>query len=176
MEEFDFNADANAEAGDYSPCPDGVYVLRVEKAKGETTSTRKPMIKLVLVVDEGPYMGRKVWTNVVFNPKGENGHGLTVQALHAFGFEYDGDMKIVVKDWEGRTCRAKLASEQYKKELKSGQVVDRWKNVIPTAGFITPESEARAAEAAAPAAAAPAPAQAAAPKQAVGAGTTRRAF
>ena len=133
MAKFKFKANGSAEAGNFEPVPDGEYILGVHKVELVETKSGKPMLKLELLIDEGPYMGRKVWTNIVFNPEGEAGHGLTVQALKAFGFEYDGDLEIDTEDWLHRTAYAKLTSEPY--EDKNG--VQRMKNVIPTAGFIT---------------------------------------
>lgn len=137
MESFDFDADATQEAGNYQPAPDGEYVLQVKEVEYQKTSTKKHMLKLVLEIAEGPYTGRKVWTNVVFNPKGQDGHGLTVQALKAFGFEHDGQMSIVPSEWQDRTCRAKLETDSYDKVLDGGATVKRFKNIIPTAGFVT---------------------------------------
>lgn len=137
MAKFSFSADATEQAGNYQPLPDDEYVLKCDECEHVMTSTKKHMLKLTLLVDEGPFIGRKVWTNIVFNPKGENGHGLTVQALKAFGFEYDGDMEIDPDEWVGKTCRAKLVKESYVKKLEDGTEQTRWKNVIPTAGFIT---------------------------------------
>jgi hypothetical protein len=149
MTQFNFDADASQESsgGDYTPVPDGEYVLRIVKTEYSKTSTKKHMLRLELEIDEGPYKGRKVWTNIVFNPKGDPGHGLTVQALKAFGFEHDGEFNIDTDDWNtDRTCKARLVTEDYFSEKHQE---DRKKNVIPTAGFITdgdkPAPKARAA-------------------------------
>lgn len=138
MAKFKFGADGSAEAGNYQPVPDGEYVLGVTEVELVETSTNKPMLKLELAVDEGPYIGRKVWTNIVFNAKGEAGHGLTVQALKAFGFEFDGDLEIDTDEWKGRTCRARLETDSYEKDGKT-----KYKNVIPTAGYITEDAAAK---------------------------------
>lgn len=154
MAKFNFTADATEEAGQYTPVPEGEYVLSIVKVEHAFTSNKKHMLKLELQVDEGPFIGRKVWTNIVFNPKGEPGHGLTVQALKAFGFEYDGTFEIDTDDWtKSRTCRAKLVIEEYDVE-KDGVTVTRRKNAIPTAGYITEKTDAPAK----PAQRAPAPA------------------
>lgn len=137
MAQIKFDADASQESsgGNYKPVPDGEYVLRIVEAKYKKTSTNKHMISLDLEIDEGPYKGRKVWTNIVFNPKGDPGHGLTVQALKAFGFPHDGQFTIDTDDWNtDRTCRAKLETESYFSEKHQK---DMDKNVIPTGGFIT---------------------------------------
>lgn len=139
MAKFKFEADGNEGAGQFTPVPEGDYVLGVSEVELKKTSTGKPMLKLTLTIDEGPFIGRKVWTNIVFNPKGEAGHGLTVQALKAFGFEYDGSLEIDTDDWKNRTCRARLEIESY--EDKEGR--DKKKNVIPTAGFITDDEPSK---------------------------------
>lgn len=160
MAKFKYSADGSAEAGNYQPVPDGEYVLGVSKVELVETSTGKPMLKLELAIDEGPYIGRKVWTNIVFNAKGEAGHGLTVQALKAFGFEADGDLEIDTDDWKGRTCRAHLETDDYEKDGKT-----KYKNIIPTAGYITEETESKPA-AKTPAKPAPAKPAPSAPKPA----------
>lgn len=137
MAQFKFEADATEESGNFQPVPEGEYVLGIKKAEYEKTSTKKHMLKLELEIEEGPYTGRKVWTNIVFNPKGQPGHGLTVQALKAFGFEYDGTLNIDTDEWVSRTCRARLVKESYEKVLEDGRKETRWKNAIPTAGYVT---------------------------------------
>lgn len=141
MGKFNFDADASQESsgGNYAAVPAGEYLLRIVTSEYTKTKTRKHMIKLELEIDEGPYKGRKVWTNIVFNPKGDGGHGLTVQALKAFGFEFDGQFEVDTDDWNtDRTCRARLEVEDYFSE-KHQKDMDR--NVIPTAGFITDSTE-----------------------------------
>ena len=142
MAKFKFTADGSEGANNFDPVPDNAYVLGVTTCELKRTSTSKNMLELELAIDEGPYIGRKVWTNIVFNPKGAAGHGLTVQALKAFGFDADGSLDIDTDEWIGRTCRANLTKESYV-STKDGKT--KWKNVIPTAGYITEELAAKPA-------------------------------
>lgn len=141
MARVQMSANAAEEAGSYEPIPDGEYILSVAKVEDKTSKSGRPQAILEMVVDEGPYIGRKLWYQLTFIPKGEPGHGFTVQALHAFGFEHDGNLDFDTADFVNRTCRAKVTSEPYVD--KNGK--NKKKNVIATAGFITDKSTKTAA-------------------------------
>jgi hypothetical protein len=146
MARINLTANAAEESGSYEPVPEGEYVLTVLKVTDKVTSTGRDMVNLEMAIDEGPYRGRKVWSNVTFIPAGEAGHGLMVQALKAFGLPFDGELDFDTSDFEGRTCRAKLVIEPYT-DTKTGK--QKMKNAIPTAGFITDKSDAPAPKSAA---------------------------
>jgi hypothetical protein len=141
MARINMTANAAEESGSYEPVPEGEYVLTVLKVTDKETSTGRDMVNLELAIDEGPYRGRKVWTNITFIPAGEAGHGLMVQALKAFGLPHDGTLDFDTSEFEGRTCRAKLVVEGYT-DQKTGK--EKKKNAIPTAGFITEKTAAPA--------------------------------
>ena len=151
-------ADKGEESGNYTPFPPDRYLLRVlEEKSGMTKESHRVKTDLTLEVDEGPYKGRKMWTTWTAIPAGEPGHGLTVQALHAFGLEYDGDLDFDTADFVDRVCEASVEIQAYTDNKGN----PRKKNAIPAGGYIT-ESSKESATAAPPKAAAPPPAKAAA--------------
>ena len=50
--------------GDYTPLPEGVYNLLIEKAELAKSKANNDMIKLTFVVEDGEYEKRKLFTNL----------------------------------------------------------------------------------------------------------------
>lgn len=141
--------EANAkEADGFLPIPDGEYILTCTKVTDKTASTGRAMANLELTVGDGEYEGRKVWHNVTFIPKGEDGHGFMVHALHAFGLPFDGSLDFDTSEFRGRSCKAQVNTETYKGKANN-----------KIADFITVDGGSAAPAAAKSAAAAPTPAK-----------------
>lgn len=108
------NFRGDATLNEREPLPDGDYFLTVTDTEEKKSKSGRPMIQMELVVCHGEYADKKrvkFW--LTFIPAGEPGHGMTLHALHAFGFPHDGQININAKDFEGRTVKAKVASEEY---------------------------------------------------------------
>lgn len=104
----------DATLNEREPLPDGDYFLTVTDTEEKKSKSGRPMIEMELVVCHGPYADKKrvkYW--LTFIPAGSPGHGMTLHALHAFGFPHDGQINVNAKDFEGRTVKAKVASEEY---------------------------------------------------------------
>lgn len=54
---------------DFSPMPEDRYNYIIETAEARKTKAGDDMITVTLVVTEGKYKGRKVWSNFTFGPK-----------------------------------------------------------------------------------------------------------
>ena len=89
--------------GNFEPAPRGFYTIQVADFKEDTTATTKrPCLKLTCeIADEGDSLGKKVWLTITQIPKGKPGYGLTVRALHAFGFGTEGTYDFEPSDWQG---------------------------------------------------------------------------
>jgi hypothetical protein len=136
MSDIDMDVDQDSDQRpNYEPFAAGEYELFISDYKtGKTKESNRTKMDLELTVDAGPFKGRKMWHTLVFVPKGEPGHGLTVQALKAFGLMQAGETAVSLSfaDFKGRTCRAKVIIRPATAEYKA-------KNEIPPGGFITGE-------------------------------------
>lgn len=106
------------------PLPEGWYDVQVEKAEATTSSTNKPMIKLVLQVTSGPQAGnRKVWTQIVFSPDSPFALQMFFQNLAAFGFneaffdslpaEPEAGISVIAQQLVGAVASVKIAPRAY---------------------------------------------------------------
>jgi hypothetical protein len=135
MSEIDMEVDPTDGAKSFKPFPAGEYLLGITDLKlGTTVTSGRKKLDLELTVDEGEYVGRKMWYTLTLIPKGEDGHGFTVQCLQAFGLLAKGETSIHLNrdDFKGRTARANVIIETY--EGKS-------RNKIATAGWITGDED-----------------------------------
>ena len=121
MARIQMRADATKESGDFSPVPDGEYVLACTGVQDKRTQKGRDMVNIELTVEDGEYKGRKLWANITFIPEGEPGHGMMVHALHAFGFPYDGDLDFDTQDFRGRCAKAQVIKTTYTDD-KTGDV------------------------------------------------------
>lgn len=139
---FQYSADGS-QAKDAGPrvLPEGDYEFRInEVPKHSITTTNRNMLTFKFTVDNGEFQGKTVRFNLVFIPKGESSHSMTVKALKAFGMEYDGILHIEPEDFLDRVVRAhvKLKPETFipKGESKSVTV-----NKPEIGWFILPDDE-----------------------------------
>lgn len=116
---FPFDADGSKvnESGPKN-VPEGDYEFMVnEVPKHSITSApgKKNMLTMQLVIQDGEYSGRKIRYNLVFHPKGDQWHSMTVQALKAFGLEFDGQLNIEPTDFMDKVIRAhvKVKNEKF---------------------------------------------------------------
>lgn len=65
-EEFDMSQVAE---DSFEVLPAGTYNVTVDEATAKKSSSGNPMISLQLIVEDGEYEGRKLFTHVVFSPK-----------------------------------------------------------------------------------------------------------
>jgi hypothetical protein len=120
-------ADAAAEAaggggGKFPPAPRGIYTIQVADYKdGQTQETKRNKVDLECeIAEEGEHFGKKVWVTVTQIPKGQNGHGIMVHQLHAFGLALDGNYDFDTADLQGRQARALLGVAP-KEKVKDGK-------------------------------------------------------
>lgn len=73
--------------GGFSLLPDGSYNVVVEKAQATTASTGKPMLKVTLVVTDGPSKGRKLFTNHVLATDNPNALAMFFRNMGAYGLD-----------------------------------------------------------------------------------------
>lgn len=107
------------------PLPKDWYDVQVEKAELTTSSTNKPMIKVVLQVMSGPQAGnRKVWTQFVFSPDSPFALQMFFKNMAAFGLDEkffdslpEGDpevgLNLVAAQLTGCTARALIAPRTF---------------------------------------------------------------
>ncbi len=69
-----------ARAG-FEVIPKGNYNFVVEKAEGKRSEANNAMISLQLEIEDGDYVGKKLFTHVVFSPKAIAGAKATMIAL-----------------------------------------------------------------------------------------------
>ena len=86
MTNFSFADLLNAAGGTLTPIPKGVYNMTVASAEYTTSGTGKPMYKIKLSVDEGPHMGRHVYTQFVISAENPNALRMFFKNMKALGF------------------------------------------------------------------------------------------
>lgn len=133
--------EAAAEQAKASIAPKGNYYLKVvdcQQKKSKTAPNFYDMFALEYVVSEGEYEGLHVFSYLVLIPATKKGHGMTLRALHAHGFDPLGENVLEAEAFKGVTIHAKLDQEEYN---------DQWKNVIK--GYIIPQHQEQVEQAAA---------------------------
>ena len=116
-----FRGDANADRS--STYPEGDYFLKcvdvqdTDKGGQPLKSKKKGYDQFILemAVEGGQYNGRRLWHYLTFIPAvdGENnGHGMVLRCLHAFGIPYDGEIDVEPHMFKDQTIRAKVVVEQ----------------------------------------------------------------
>lgn len=101
------------------PIPDGDYFLTVIESEEKTSKSQLPQIVMELAVAEGQYKNRTMPYYLTFIPAGNKGHGMVLHALHAFGFDHDGEIEVSAPEFKGRTVKAKVGSDEYKGRTKN---------------------------------------------------------
>lgn len=137
MSDIDMDVDPKDNVKSFDPVPEGEYLLSISNVTPGTTKTGRKKLDLELTIDEGEFLGRKLWNTLVFIPKGENGHGLMVQTLKAFGLMSGEDNKVSLsyEDFKNRTARARVIIDVYEGKKS---------NKVKTGGWITNEEPAPA--------------------------------
>lgn len=114
------DADSN-----FPVAPAGTYYLTVVEAKegmtkGNNGNPKRPMLELELVVSNGEYEDKvRIWHYLTFIEAGAKGHGMTLHALHAFGFETEGENDYSAQQFVGRTVKAELDIDTYQGKRKN---------------------------------------------------------
>lgn len=88
--DWDEVLDEQPEEETFDPLPKGAYTCDVETAEAVTSSTNKPMVKIMFrVTEEGPYKNRTLWTNIVLDRSSEFGMKYTLRKLAGLGVGRD---------------------------------------------------------------------------------------
>jgi len=120
-----------SESGDFSPAPDGDYLLRIMGTTVKKSQKGHPQVNVELEITDGKYVGKKLWHTVTFMPAVTNGEptpgaGISKHFLHAIGEPYEGKVMVAPERWYGRKFSAYLETEGY----TDGKGKPRNKNVI----------------------------------------------
>ncbi len=94
------------------PIAAGIYGVRVDSLDLTKSSTNKPMYKLrVVIVDDGPYMGRALYDNFVVDRETPVGRRRLANFLKAAGADVSAD-SFDTADIEGTVLRASVEPEE----------------------------------------------------------------
>lgn len=141
----------------FTPLPKGTYGVQVESAEVTPTKTGKTMFKLTLVVaEQGPYTGRKLWTNLVVSPESPQALAFFFRDMAALG----ADAEFFRGNPDDATVCARIV-QQFAKARVDFQKDDPTRNEVK--GLQPAVAEAAPAAPAAPGEPAAAPAPAATP-------------
>jgi hypothetical protein len=112
------------------PLPDGQYNVKVEKAEAVKSSTGKDMLKLVVIVEDGPHAGRRLWPNFVLSPESPFAMNLFFQNLAGFGLDEDfftvleesglgveDSLALVAEALVGRTASGTTTQREFKNRV-----------------------------------------------------------
>lgn len=112
---FKYNArGVKPQAGpDYSPVPDGKYLLKVKKVEKKVSSNGNDMVVVDSSVDDSPqYLGKQVRTFITFLPPDAQGAGRPLHFLKCIGEPYQGDeLDIDEKRWIGKSFYSQLRTK-----------------------------------------------------------------
>lgn len=98
---FEYEADSSQVDTAPKHVPEGDYEFTVQQTpKHSITSTNRNMLTMYCIIENGDYAGRRIRFNLVFIPKGEPHHDMTVKALKAFGLEVPAQGKFTVDESE----------------------------------------------------------------------------
>lgn len=125
---IDWNSVEDAEAQEFSPIPEGEYVVTIESVTEKETKKGDDMWSLKLNIEEGDFKGRKVFTNLVFNEKGLS----NVKKLYSCIFGTKLPKTCEPSDVEGEKVVVDVVITEYEGKKQ---------NNIPFAGFKPCETE-----------------------------------
>ena len=130
MPKIDF--DKHEEPSDYSPIPEGEYLVEVEKVEERSTNAGDEMWSLTFAVVEGEYAGRKVWDNMVFS---EAAMGRVKLICSRMGLSVKGEVDLKPSMLMGR----RVIVDTYHEEYEDNDGNTKTKSSIPFAGYTRPE-------------------------------------
>ena len=126
MPTVDFDEVADAE--DFSPLPAGAYVCRVSGVEEKMSQAGNEMWNLKLVVEEGEYVGRYLFDNLVFVGKALPRVKLVCSRL---GIDVSGQVNLLPEMLMGKRARVTVGIEPYIDEHGA----QKRRNVVPFAGY-----------------------------------------
>lgn len=122
-----------SKAKDMTTFPAGEYYLTCVDAtkynkNDEELKTKDgdPMYLLEMAVSEGPYKNRRIWHYFCFFPPSHDAHGMTLRALHAFGFPNEGEIDIEPEMFVGLSVKARIEIEQNDLRYDPKNVIKKW--------------------------------------------------
>ncbi|MDD5303338.1 MAG: hypothetical protein PHS14_09540 [Elusimicrobia bacterium] len=125
---FEGSREAADADSNFPVAPEGTVVYMTVDAVKESMSRGnpekgtppRPMLELELLVSHGEYAGKiRVWNYLTFIEAGAKGHGMTLHALHALGFDPEGENDYSAEAIKGRGVKAELGIETYKGKRKN---------------------------------------------------------
>jgi hypothetical protein len=119
---------------DFAPIPQSDYNVKIVETEATTSSTSKPMWKIVAEVIGGPHEGRKLWTQQTLTMDNPNALNMFFRQMAAAGltaefFKTKPSNQLIADALLGRTFRAKVIISEYQ-----GSPRNEIKNWSPAAG------------------------------------------
>ena len=102
--------------GPSQPLPEGNYTCQVQRVDPTRTKHGDEMWRLRLVVRDGPYAGRAVRDNLVFNPEAMPRVKNLCESLN---FDTTGEIDLVPDTVNGGVCRVQVTTEEYQGTQKN---------------------------------------------------------
>lgn len=98
--------------------PKGTYNIIVDEAEAKKSSSGNPMFSLTLIVEDGDYEGRKLFTHVVFSPKTM---GMAKRTMNRLGLTEltEGQIRVnqeTAEQFIGKRARAVVDIRKYEGE------------------------------------------------------------
>ena len=98
------------------PCRLNVIIRSVDKKISKKNNT---YYSVKVEVDEGEYLGAKIWGNVTAIPAGEKGAGMFIHWLKSIGEPFEGKFTVNPNSWIGRRFVADISDEEYEGKKKN---------------------------------------------------------
>lgn len=112
----------------FPPAPRAVYTIQVADSKPGIVAKngRKKIDLMCEIADQGSEFGKRVYITLTQIPKGENGHGIMVHTMNAFGLKFDGAYNFNPETaFQGKKARALLGVEPRTKIVNAGTPQER---------------------------------------------------
>lgn len=109
-----------AEAGEFSNIPEGIYFVVVEKANEAQakSGSKSNMVHVTFRITQGEYEKSAIWDNIVFHEKMRNRNKHLLKVLNQ---PYEGEPIIEPGNWIGQELRIRIRIkwDNYKKSFAS---------------------------------------------------------
>lgn len=128
-----------ADESSVAPIPASDYNLKIVSCEATTSSSKKPMWKIVAEVEDGPYAGRKIWTQQTLSMENPNAVAMFFKVMATVGlnkayFATRPSNTEIASAMVGRRFKGKVGIEQWDGEDRNK--ISKWSPL--TAGGLTP--------------------------------------
>src|SRR5215217_2723061 len=110
--------DAKDSENKYEPAPEGNYNLTVTEVKPDVSKEGNQKFSATLVIDSGPFKGKKLWHDFVVARGSKNGLRIFFQNMALFGMPFD--------YFNQNTQDGEIVNNMLNKRISADIIVDKY--------------------------------------------------